>query len=144
MAPQSIRRVLIGCLLLATGACASTRMSTRDIYSELAFGGGLVCTPVSDGNREQRPDERFHERMVALRSWLIAEIGRAELARMQDEYDEEMATVDFTLACPSAEQHAHLRTRRWMLLHELENRARARRSTSAPRRAVQPQARLVR
>jgi hypothetical protein len=126
MAFGPIRTVLIGWLLLMAAACASTRMSTRDIYSELAFSGGIVCTPVSDGNREQRQDGRFHDRMVALRSWLIAEIGQAELARMQSEYDEEMASVSFTFQCPSAQEHSHRRTRRWMLLHELETRARAR------------------
>lgn len=110
--------------LLSFGACASTRMSTRDIYAELAFGGGVICTPVADSAREQRQDEHFRDRMRALGPWLVAQIGRAELDRMADEYRAEMESVSWTGACPSPEEHSHQRTRRWTLLHELENRAR--------------------
>jgi hypothetical protein len=124
MRSGSIRTMAAGMLLLVPAGCASTQLSTRDIYSELAFTGEIVCTPVAVARVEQRQDDRFNERIAALSLWLIAEIGRAELTRMQNDYDEEMATVYFTSQCPSDEEHSHRRTRRWMLLHELESRAR--------------------
>ena len=126
MAAGPSQKFLIGLALLGATACASTRMSTHDIYGELAFSGGIVCTPVSDSNQEQRQDQRLQDRLVALRPWLIAEIGQAELTRMQDEFEEQEANVDYTFECPSVEQHSHRRSRRWTLLHELETRARAR------------------
>ena len=123
MSPGSIRKSLIGLLLLVPIACASSRMSTRDIYAELLWGGGLVCTPVEVARREQRQDERFHDRLVKLRPWLEAQIGTTEMAQMRHDYEEEMAGVYF-VGCPSDEEHSHRRTRNWMLLHELENRSR--------------------
>lgn len=117
-------RILIGCLLLLTGACASTRMSMRDICAELAFSIGIVCTPNAIARQEQRQDERLADRLRALGPWLIAEIGRDEITRMQRDYDEEIGTFD-PIGCPPAEEHIRHRMRRMMLLHELENRARA-------------------
>jgi hypothetical protein len=112
------------CVLLLTGACASTRMSTRDIYGELAFSVGIICTPNAVARLEQRQDERLNARLRALGPWLVAEIGRDEITRMQHDYDEEMGTFD-PIGCPPEEQHTRWRMRRMMLLHELENRARA-------------------
>ena len=117
--------ILISGLSVGLGACASTRLSTRDIYSELAFSGGVTCTPVADSAREQRQDEHFRDRLRTLGPWLIAQIGRAELDQMAEEYREEMESVSWTGGCPSPEEHSHDRTRRWTLLRELENRARA-------------------
>ena len=118
-----IRRMLIGLLLIPI-ACASSRLSTHDIYAELLWGGGgVTCTPSAIARLEQRQDERFHDRMIALRPYMEAEIGRAELTRMQDAYREEIASTDF-IGCPSEEEHSRRRTRVWTLLHELENRSR--------------------
>ena len=116
--------VLIGGLSLLAGACLSTRMSTRDIYAELAFSVGVVCTPNAVARQEQRQDERLGERLRALAPWLVAEIGRDEITRMRHEYDEEIGTFD-PIGCPPEDEHGRQRTRRMMLLHELENRARA-------------------
>ena len=122
MPPGSIRSALIGLVLLVSTSCVSSRMSTRDIYAEL-IGGGIVCTPVAVARVEQRQDEHFNERMRALRPWLESQIGAAEIAEMRRAVNEEMASVYFT-GCPSEEAHSHLRTRQWMLLHELESRSR--------------------
>jgi hypothetical protein len=99
-------------------------MSTRDIYAELAFSIGIVCTPNAVARQEQRQDERLAERLRALGPWLVAEIGRDEITRMQREYGEEIGTFD-PIGCPPEDEHTRQRMRRMMLLHELENRARA-------------------
>ncbi|MBV9884009.1 MAG: hypothetical protein JO276_13455 [Sphingomonadaceae bacterium] len=125
MQRQPIGSFLVGGLLLTTGACASTRISTQDIYAELAFSVEIVCTPNALVRQEQRQDARFGERLERLRPWLLAQIGQAEIDRMQAEYVQELGTFD-PIGCPSAEDHSRRRTRRWMLLHELETRARAR------------------
>lgn len=124
MAKRPAGWVPILCCLLLTGACASTRISTRDIYAELAFSVGITCTPNAVARQEQRQDQRLDERLGALGPWLIAEIGRDEIARMQHDYEEEMGTFD-PIGCPPEEYHMRQRMRRMMLLHELENRARA-------------------
>jgi hypothetical protein len=133
MARRPAGWVLIGSFLLLSGACASTRMSTRDIFAELAFSVGIVCTPNAVARLEQRQDERLNQRLRALGPWLVAEIGRDEINRMQHDYDEEIGTFD-PIGCPPEEEHARQRMRRMMLLHELENRARARhfRPVAAP------------
>jgi len=109
-------------LLLMLGGCASRALSTRDIYGEL-ISPGIVCTPNGQERLWQRQDDEFQDRIDALRPWLKAQIGEDEIAAMHREVEEEVATTYYT-GCPSEEQSSHERTRRWMLLHELENRAR--------------------
>ncbi len=107
-------------LLLMLGGCTSHALSTRDIYGEL-IAAGIVCTPNGQERLWQRQHDEFQDRLDALRPWLKAQIGEEEVAAMHREVEDEVATTYYT-GCPSEEQSSHARTRRWMLLHELESR----------------------
>jgi hypothetical protein len=84
---------------------------------------GFRCHRNEIADQALREDERFRERLRALRPWFERVLGAGELDRMNREFDEEMDMIHFN-ACPSDYARLRARSKYRRILNELERRAR--------------------
>lgn len=120
---RSALAVLLGSLLSA--GCASTLAgrSTAELYDELMdirtvsfFCQGSALHGVPGGDALER-------RLAALRPWLPIGVGAGEYARIEDNVESAMGTLDVT-RCPTAAEPERPLTAFRRRLAELERRSR--------------------
>ena len=115
---------LVGPVAPQADAAGLRSISPHALYARMLGlrPDGFRCHRNEIADRALREDERFRERLRALRPWFEQVLGAGELDRMNREFDEEVSMIHWN-SCPSDYHRMRARSEYRRILKELERRA---------------------